>query len=71
MHSSAQSSEILEAHRLNSLQDSNIRTAKDLMQSVMYQVPLSRLYTIMASCQFDESSKFCPMLVMINDETIR
>ena len=31
MHSSAQSSEILEAHRLNSLQGCKIRTAKDLM----------------------------------------
>ena len=25
----------------------------------------------MASCQFDESSNFCPILVKINDETIR
>ena len=37
----------------------------------MYQVPLSRLYQIMASCQYDEGAKFCPVLVKINDDDIQ
>ena len=37
----------------------------------MYQVPLSRLYQIMASCQFDDSSKFCPVLLKINNDEIK
>ena len=71
MQSSARSQDILAAHSANSLQGNRITSAKDLMQRVMYQVPLSRLYSIVASCQFDENARFCPILVKINDETIR
>jgi len=45
---------ILAAHDENSLAtNKTITSAKELMQKVMYQVPLSSLYEIMSSCQFD------------------
>ena len=47
---SAMNKQILSAHFHNSLDNNSISSAKDLMQKVMYQVPLSRLYSIMASC---------------------
>ena len=34
----------------------------------MFTVPLSKLYTVIASCQFTEDSLYCPVLVRINDE---
>ena len=63
--------QILAAHAANSMDSNTITSAKDLMQKVMYQVPLSRLYSILASCQYDSGSEFCPVLVKINDETIK
>lgn len=44
--------------------------AKDFMKGVMYQVPLSKLYRPIASCQFNDNKVFCPILVKIIDETI-
>lgn len=40
------------------------------MSKVMYQVPLYKLYKVVASCQFEEDAEFCPVLVKIIDETI-
>ena len=41
------------------------------MKGVMYEVPLRKLYQPIASCQFNSDGKFCPVLVKINDETIK
>ena len=40
------------------------------MNKVMYSVPLNKLYQVMASCQYNEDSEFCPVLVKIVDEDI-
>ena len=40
------------------------------MANVMYSVPLSKLYQVVASCQYNEGAEFCPVLVKIKDETI-
>ena len=40
------------------------------MDDVMYSVPLNKLYRIMASCQYNEDSKFCPVLIEITDPII-
>ena len=37
------------------------------MNKVMYSVPLNKLYQVMASCQYNEDSEFCPVLVKIVD----
>ena len=41
------------------------------MKGVMYEVPLRKLYQPIASCQFNSDGKFCPVLVKINDKTIK
>ena len=40
------------------------------MRHVMYTVPLSELYKVLASCNFNEQNEFCPVLVKIVDEQI-
>ena len=40
------------------------------MQKVMYQVPLDKLYQIVASCQFNDYEDFCPVLIKIIDPNI-
>ena len=40
------------------------------MKAVMYSVPLSKLYRVVASCQYNENGEFCPVLVEIVDEKI-
>ena len=40
------------------------------MEQVQYTVPLDRLYHVVASCQYQEGSDFCPVLVKIIDPFI-
>jgi len=40
------------------------------MEKVMYSVPLNKLYKVVASCQYNENSDFCPVLVKIINETV-
>lgn len=37
------------------------------MHKVMYQVPLNQLYEVVASCNYDERSDFCPVLIRIRN----
>jgi hypothetical protein len=46
------------------------RTAKEYMQKVMYEVPLNKLYQVVASCNYNENSLFCPVLLKITDPKI-
>ena len=41
------------------------------MKSSMFQVPLSKLYKVVASCNYNEDNLFCPVLVKIINEKIR
>ena len=41
------------------------------MHKVMYSVPLNQLYEVVASCNYDEKSNFCPVLIRIVDEKIK
>ena len=36
----------------------------------MYRVPLSKLYKVLGSCQYNEEGEFCPVLLEIKDESI-
>ena len=58
------------AHADNGLTGNQCASAKGFMKKVMYQIPLRKLYQVVASCQYEEESDFCPVLVKINDETI-
>lgn len=40
------------------------------MRKVVYQVPLNKLYKIVASCLYEEGAQFCPVLVKIMDSEI-
>ena len=40
------------------------------MDMVMYEIPLEKLYKVVASCQYQEGSDFCPVLVKIIDPEI-
>ena len=52
------------------LEDNQFSSAKEYMRKVMYEVPLSKLYKVVASCQYEEDAKYCPVLVKIIDEFI-
>ena len=41
------------------------------MKGVMYQVPLNKLYKVVASCNYNENGRFCPVLVKIMDQKIK
>ena len=41
------------------------------MDKVMYEIPLEKLYRVIASCQYEENSDFCPVLVKIISPEIR
>ena len=40
------------------------------MTKVRYQVPLNKLYKVVASCMYEEYASFCPVLIKIVDEQI-
>ena len=40
------------------------------MMKVIYEVPLNKLYKVVASCAYEEGADFCPVLVKIIDEKI-
>ena len=40
------------------------------MNQVMYKVPLDELYTIISSCNYNEESDFCPVLIKIENHKI-
>ena len=61
---------IVYENRHNRLKDKQYRTAKEFMKDVMYQVPLNKLYQVLASCNYNESGNFCPALVKIIDPNI-
>ena len=57
-------------NKRNKLKNKQYKTAKDFMKGVMYQVPLNRLYKVLASCNYNEAGNFCPVLVEIIDQKI-
>ena len=59
-----------EIHKATELKSSQCNSAKDYMRSVMYTVPLSELYKVVASCNYNEENEFCPVLVRIVDKQI-
>ena len=44
------------AHEENRLENNPIKNAKEFMKHVMYSVPLSKLYQVVASCQYNEGA---------------
>ena len=61
---------IREEHKNWRLEENQFSSAKEYMRKVMYQVPLNKLYKVIASCQYEEEAKFCPVLVKIVDKYI-
>ena len=55
---------------MNDLGKLQCDSAKDYMDKIAYHVPLEKLYEIVACCQFEEGSKFCPVLIKINEAQI-
>ena len=47
-----------------------MKSAKEFLQTVQYKVPLKKLYKVLASCQYNESGLYCPVIVEIKDKTI-
>jgi len=41
------------------------------MNAVMYSVPLDKLYEVMFSCQYNEDSEYCPIILKIIDDDIK
>ena len=62
--------EIQQAHEQYSLRNKQFKSSKQFMKEVMFTVPLDSLYTVLASCQYNEESYFCPVLVRIEDPEI-
>lgn len=61
---------IVQDNRRNKLKHKQFKTAKDFMKGVMYNVPLNRLYKVLASCNYNEAGRFCPVIVEIIDQKI-
>ena len=61
---------IEQEHRTWRLEENQFSSAKEYMRKVMYQVPLNKLYKVIASCQYEEGADFCPVLVKIVDKYI-
>ena len=40
------------------------------MKEVMFSVPLSKLYKVIGSCNYNEDALFCPVLVEIIDPEV-
>lgn len=61
-----------ELHKKNQLKVLNekMTSSEAFMEHVMYKVPLKELYKVIASCQFNEQGKFCPVLVELVHEDI-
>ena len=45
--------------------------SKKFLREVMFKVPLNKLYELVASCQYNEESDFCPVLVRVVNEKVR
>ena len=58
-------------HEEYNLEKSQFSSAKQYMDKVMYEIPLEKLYRVIASCQYEENSDFCPVLVKIISPEIR
>ena len=58
------------AHKVNNIESNQFRTSKDFVKAAMYSVPLNKLYEVIASCQYNETALFCPVLVKVVDEKI-
>ena len=58
------------AHKVNNIESNQFRTSKDFVKAAMYSVPLNKLYEVIASCQYNETAMFCPVLVKVVDEKI-
>ena len=61
---------MIQAHENNSLDNTYMRSAKEFMQKVQYKVPLKGLYKVLASCNYNESSHYSPVILEIKDKTI-
>ena len=61
---------IRKQHKEWSLEKNQFSNAKQYMRKVMYEVPLNKLYKVIASCLYEEDAKFCPVLVKIIDKVI-
>ena len=66
----ASASEIADAHLNFRLEDNQFSSSKQMLDSVMYQVPINKLYKVIASCNFNPKNYHCPVLVKILDEHI-
>ena len=45
-------------------------TSTKFLKKVMFKVPLDKLYKLIASCQYNDESDFCPVLVKIVDQKV-
>ena len=57
-------------HWENAPENIQCRSSEEYMQKVMYKVPLNKLYKVFASCNYNERSLYCPVLVKIMDKDI-
>ena len=58
---------IKKAHMDNDPKTSHCNKSSEFMNKVMYSMPLNQLYEVIASCNYDEKSNFCPVLIHIKN----
>ena len=63
-------SKIKKSHEENTLLESQCKSAKEYLRKIRFEVPLDDLYQVSSSCQYDENSEFCPVLVEAKNEGI-
>ena len=60
--------EIKYLHDDNKLASNQYSDSKQMQEKLMFKCPLNRLYTVVASCNYNSQNPFCPVLVEIKDE---
>ena len=61
---------MIQAHQKNNIENTDIKSAKEFMQKIQSKVPLKGLYKVLASCNYNENSLYCPVIIEIKDKTI-
>lgn len=62
---------IAELHKKWQLSEHQFKSSKEMLKKITFNVPLNKLYEVVASCNYNAQNVFCPVLIKIMDETAK
>ena len=60
--------EIKRLHEENDLAINQYSTSKQMIEKMVFKCPLDKLYSVIASCNYNIQNRFCPVLVEVKDQ---